>query len=344
MRRYQPLLLIAFFLLVTIIIGSTYLSGYAGKADPDNIKSINVYTTLPIEQIALLGQEYEKTQNVRVNIMPLSEQDLLLYLQSKNANNGADIIIANSKVLEQAKKNNALVPYTSEQTDIIPERFNDESNYWTGLWYDPIVFAVNQDFMKSLPKVPSKWNDLTQDNKYRICLTDFFAAEASANLLFTLVSANGEAQTLAYLKKLHPQIVQYAKFLATPVRMVGMGEADIAVATQSETLRYINDKFPIKIIYPEDGTAFLLTGVGLVAGAKHEIDAKQYIDWLSQDMAQNILNQNNFYLIPSNPETLVYKNYATKNIKLLECKETFTTEQKNQLLDKWVKTVRLASK
>jgi len=344
MRRYQPLLLIAFFLLVTVIAGSTYLSGYADKTNPDHVKSITVYTTLPIEQLAILAQEYEKTQNVRVNLVPLSEPDLLSHMKVKDADNGADIIIANNKTLEQAKRYNMLVPYTSEQTDIIPERFNDEGNYWTGLWYDPIVFAVNQDFLKSIPKAPSKWNDLTQDSKYRICLTDFFAAEASANLLFTLVSVNGETPTFAYLKKIHPQIVQYAKFLATPVRMVGMGEADIAIATQSETLRYINDNFPIKIVYPEDGTAFLLTGVGLVAGAKHGVDAKQFIDWLLQDQAQNILAQNNFYFIPSNPETLVYKNYATKNIKLLEYKDHFTTEQQNQLLDKWVKTVRLAAK
>lgn len=344
MRRYQPLLLITFFLLVTLITGSTYLAGYAGKADPNNMKSITVYTTLPIEQISILAQEYEKTQHVRINLIPLTEQDLLPHLKLQTAENSGDIIIANSKVLDQAKRYNMLLPYTSEQTDIVPERFNDEKNYWTGLWYDPIVFAVNQDFMKSLPKVPSKWNDIIQDNKYRICLTDFFAADASANLLFSLISTNGEAQTFTYLKKMHPQIIQYAKFLATPIRMVGMGEADIAIAPQSETLRYIHDKFPIQIVYPEEGTAFLLTGVGLVAGTTHGADAKQFMDWLLQDAAQNALSQNNFHFIPSNPETLVYKNYVTKNIKLLECKETFTTEQKNQLLDKWVKTVRLAEK
>ena len=179
MRRYQPLLLITFFLLVTVITGSTYLSGYAGKADPDNIKSITVYTTLPIEQITILGQEYEKTQHVRINLIPLSEQDLLSHLKLQTAENSGDIIIADSKVLEQAKRYKMLVPYTSEQTDIIPERFNDEENYWTGLWYDPMVFAVNQDFMKSLPKTPSKWNDIVSDNKYRICITDFFAADGT---------------------------------------------------------------------------------------------------------------------------------------------------------------------
>lgn len=343
MRRYQPLLLIAFFLLVIIITGSTYLAGYAGKTNPENINSINVYTTLPIEQISILAQEYEKNQNVRINLVPLSEEDLLTHIKFKTHGPQADLIIANQSVLEQAKKSKSLLPYTSEQIDIIPGRFNDENNHWTGLWYDPIVFAVNQDVFKNLAKAPSTWNDLTQGSKYRICLTDFLAAEASANLLYTLVAVNGEAQTFTYLKKLHPQVVQYSKFLATPVRMVGMGEADIAIATESETLRYINNNFPIKIIYPEDGTAFLLTGTGVVAGAQHLAAAKQFIDWLLQDAAQNILFKHNFHLIPTNPETLIYKQYATKNIKLLEHKENFTTVQKSQLLDKWVKTIRFAS-
>lgn len=344
MRRYQPLLLIAFFFLVTIITGITYLSGYAGKTNPNTMKHINVYTTLPIEQISLLAQEYEKKQSVRINLVPLSEQDLLTRVKVSNTESSADIIIANQTVLENAKKNNVLISYTSEQTDIIPERFKDEENIWIGLWYDPIVFAVNQDFVTNIPKQPSTWSDLALDNKFRICLTDFLAAEASANLFYTLIAVNGETQTLSYLKKIHPQIVQYAKFLSTPVRMVGMGEADIAIATQSETLRYMNDKFPIKLIYPEDGTAFILTGIGLVAGTQHEADSKQFIDWLLQDVAQNTLAANKFYLVPTNPDTLIYKQYSTKKIKLLDDKENFTTEQKNQLLDKWVKTVRFASK
>ena len=344
MRRYQPLLLIAFFLVVTILIGSTYLSGYAGRTNPDNIKNINVYTTLPIEPLAILAQEYEKKQNIRINLIPLSEQDLLTRITLNKTEPSADIIIANQAILEKASKSNVLLPYTSEQTDIIPERFKDENNSWTGLWYDPIVFAANQDFLKNIPKVPSKWNDITQESKYRLCMTDFLAAEASANLLYTLIAVNGEAQTFSYLNKIHGQIVQYPKFLATPVRMVGMGETDIAIATQSETLRYIHNNFPIKIIYPEDGTAFLLTGVGILVGTKQETGAKQFIDWLLQDTAHNILAKNNFYFIPTNPETLIYKQYATKNINLWESKENFTTEQKIQLLDKWVKIVRFAVK
>lgn len=344
MRWYLPLLLMSFFILILVLAGSIYLPGYADEKNLENARAITVYTTLPVEQVVVLAQEYEKSQNMHVNIVPLTENDLLIRLKAESAMPRADVILSTQTVLEQLSKNEMLEQYNSEQADIVSDRFKDENNYWYGLWYDPIVFVVNQDLLKVLLQVPSKWSDLAKEDKLRIGITDFLAADASANLLYTLTSVNGETQTLAYLKKLHPQIVQYAKFLATPIRMVGMGEADIAIAVQSEAIRYINDSFPIKIIYPEEGTAYLLSGVGVANGTQHKAEARAFIDWLMQDAAQSALQKNKFYFIPTNPETYAYKAYAPKNIKLLDNKNILTSEQKRRLLDKWVQTVRLGSK
>lgn len=344
MRRYLPILLMSFFILIIVLAGSIYLPGYADEKKQDNLRSITVYTTLPVEQVAVLAQEYEKGQNIRINIVPLTENELMLRLKAEATDPRADVILATRTTLEQAKQNKLLEQVASEPLDIIPKRFKDENNYWYGLWYDPIVFAVNKDLQKVLPQMPANWDDLYKDGKIRIGITDFLAAEASANLLYTLTSVNGETQTLTFLKKIHPQVVQYAKFLATPVRMVGMGEADVAIAVQSEVTRYINDSFPIRIVYPSDGTAYLLTGAGLVSGSLHKVDAKAFVDWLIQDNAQNVLQKNRFYYIPTNPELPIYKEFAQKNVKLLENKDVVTLEQKHRLLDKWVQTVRISSK
>jgi len=344
MRRYLPLFWVTFFVLVIILAGSTYLASYADKQHPKNLKSIVVYTTLPVEQAAVLAQEYEKEQHIRVNFVPLSEQDILVRVKAEASAPQADILLTAQGVLDLAKKEGLLTPYTSEQTDIIQERFKEQDGLWTGLWYDPIVFAANKDTLKSMDQTPLKWADLAKENKLRLGLTDFLAADASANLLYTLLSVNGEAQTLDFFKKIHPKIVQYAKFLATPVRMAGMGEVDVAIAVQSEAIRYVNDGFPVTILYPEEGTAFYLTGAGLVSGSKQQADAKHFIDWLLQDSAQTVLQKNKFYFIPTNQETLVYKYFADKNIKLLENKQVITFEQKHQLLDKWVQNVRLNSR
>lgn len=344
MRRYLPLLLIAFFVLIIVLAGSFFLPGYADQQNPDNVPHITVYTNLPVEPIAVLTQEYEKVQNIKVNVVSLADDALLARLKLEADNPRADIVIADRSLLEAARESHCLAPSASEQTDMIAERFKNADNYWTGIWYDPIVFAANQDFLKTLPQSPAKWSDLVKDNKWRIGLTDFLAADAYANLLYTMAAVNGENQTLDYFKKIHPKVVQYAKFLATPVRMAGMGEVDIAIAVQSEAIRYCNDNFPIQIIYPEEGTAYLLTGAGLVKGTSHATDARQFIDWLLQDGAQVTLRINKFFFNPTNPESYLAKGIAAKNLRLFDTEVEITKEQQHRLMDRWVQTVRLGSK
>jgi len=211
---------------------------------------------------------------------------------------------------------------------------------WTGLWYDVFVFAMNKDTLKDGSDHPTKWDDLLKNN-FRLAMTDFLAADAASHLFFTLVSIQGEEQALQYWGKIHPKIVQYAKFLTTPVRMAGMGEVDISVAVQSESLRYVKDGFPIKIQVPEDGTAYMLTGAALLKSATGEEEAKQFFDWLLQNQAQQILLSNKFYFIPANPEIPSAKIFASNNINMLEISEALTAEKRKKLLDRWIQTVRL---
>lgn len=344
MRRYQPLFWVAFIVLFFVTAGSTFMSGYADKQHPENIKNITVYTTLPVEQAAVLSQEYERTAGVRVNVVPLNENDLRTRLRLEQASPRADIILASRDQLETIKQENALVTHASEQTDIVPARFKEEHGFWTGVWYDPIIFAANKDYIKGLSHIPTTWADLASEDQLRIGITDFLAADAAANLLYSLVSANGETNTLDLLRKLHPKVVQYAKFLSTPARMAGMGEVDVAIAVQSESIRYVRDGFPINIIYPEDGTAYFLTGAAIVSGTSHMAEAKQFIDWLLQDNAQAVLQQNKFFFVPANQSTTAYKTFTNKNIKLLEHKPVLTGDEKRLILDKWVQYVRLNSR
>lgn len=341
MRRYLPILLMTVFLLVIVLVGTTYLEGFAGRTKKENGNSLTVYTSLPVEQAALLAQQFEKSSAIQVNLVPLSEQELINRLKNEASNPRADAVVTAKPVLQQAGKFNLLEPYASEQTDIVASRFKDEQDVWTGLWLDPIIFAVNQDYLKKTEQLPENWTNLSSDPKVRLAMTDFLAADAAANLLYTFISIYGEEQTLQFFKKLHPQMIQYAKFLATPIRMAGMGECDVAIAVQSEALRYMQEGFPLQIVYPGEGTAYVLTGAALVKNASHQLEAKQFIDWLLQAEAYQTLDKNRFYFIPTNPELKKYKDYKQKAVKLFEKEFEFTTEQQHKFLDNWVQTVRL---
>lgn len=345
MRRYLLILGILSFVLIIMMVNSMFLAGHAEKPQVEPNKKLVIYTTLPAEQVALLTQEYQRNENIRIDVLNFSEGELLERIQSEKSPLQADVILSTQAILEEATKRSLFLSYNSEQIDLIPNQFKDQQGLWIGLWYDPLVWAVNKDFLKGLVKPPETWSDLVLERKYRIAIPDFLVNDSSANLLFFLISTQGEDPAFTYFKKIHLQTVQYVKFSTTPVRMAGMSEADIGIAPQSDCLRYMNDGFPVTIIYPKDGTVYSLTGAGIVKNATNESNGKAFVEWLLLDTPQAILDQNKFFLIPTNSDALLNRYYSIKNIFLVEKNlPAWSKEQKKQILDKWIQNVRFSSK
>lgn len=345
MRRYTSLFLTAFLLLLVVLAGSAYLAGADTTSTGRPLKEITAYTTMPAETASVLTAAYEDSSGVRVNFVPLSPQELRarLHEQAMGEPHGeAALVVADKSVLSKAAADGALLPYMSEAGDQVPERFRQTEGYWIGVWYDPIVFCVNRDYLKGQMQVPDTWQDLARNQQVRIGVTDFLAAEASANLFCSMVAQYGDAATLDIWRAIHPKVVQYAHYLSNPVRQAGMGEVDISVAVASETMRYINDGYPLRVIYPADGTAAMVmsTGIAYKADASDEAAAKQFADWLLTDEAQQALQSKGFFFVPTNPGTLAYKSFAGKNMVLFTAEPGFTQEQRYELLDRWVKEVR----
>ena len=347
MRRYTILLLIAFMLILSAAAGSAFLVGADKNKKYDSMPQLTIYTTLPPEHAAILSAAYEKENHMRLNFVPLSPNELLQRMQNDSVSDPtvittSDVILADSSVLAKATELNLLQPYVSETNDAVRSNFKQESGAWTGVWYDPVVFCVNQDFLRTIDNIPKSWNELAEHKDVRIGITDFLAADASANLMFQMIGQFGDVNTYKILTSLHPKIIQYAKYLSNPVRQAGMGEVDVSIAVESETLRYMQNGYPLKIIYPVDGTSYLLTGVGISTVDTSKLkSAEMFADWLLSDDVQRILQSNGFYFIPTNPQTLAHKKFAGKNLKLFDNRQNFTPEQQHAYLDRWVKQVRL---
>ena len=338
MRRYTSLLFLAFILVLGTVIGAALLSGYADHTPGRSDRTVTVYTTIPAEQAGLLAAEYEKTAKVGVRFVPMAQDELTERLQKEKDKPGADLVLADSSVLRQGAAMGAFVPYLSEGTDSVQDALKDENGAWTGVWYDPVVFCVNSDYLRTMPRIPETWAEFAAYPDMRVGITDFLAADAASNLYFTMVSVYGEQETLRQLSAIHPKVVQYVKFLSTPVRMAGMGEVDAAVAVQSETLRYLADGYPIRVVYPTDGTAYMLTGAGILRGERPQ--AQEFFEWLLSDGAQMTLQRENVFFVPANPGTLAYKQLAGKNLALFDVVPNFTAEERIKLLDRWLQNVR----
>ncbi len=345
MRRYTSLLLTAFLLFILVVAGSAYFAGAGHDETNRPLREIVVYTTLPAEHAAILTSAYEQSHNVRTNFVPLSADELLkrLQKQAEGAEDGtAAMVLADKDTLTKAAVAGYLIPYISEAGDQVPESLRQQDGYWIGVWYDPIVFCVNKDYLLTLSLVPDTWKELAAQQKVRIGITDFLAADASANLFMSMLAQFGDVATYDIWRQIHPKVVQYARYLSNPVRQAGMGEVDVAIAVESEVIRYMQGGYPLKIVYPADGTAAMVTGTGIVYKAKtaDTVAAKEFADWLLSDEAQQALQKQDFYFVPANPGTLAYKSFAGKNMILFDQPVNFTAQQRHDFLDKWVKEIR----
>ncbi len=347
MRRYTVFVLTAFMIVLAAVAGTAFRVDADKKTLGVPTSELTAYTTLPAETAAVLSEVYERENHVRVNFVPMSSREILQKIKDDAVSDPTvvrtvDVVLTDSKILEQAAALNLLTPNTSESNDAVRKKFKDEHDRWVGVWYDPIVFCANKDFLRSTVDIPDTWEKLSKANNMRIGITDFLAADASANLLMQMIGNFGDAKTYEILAGIHPKVVQYAKFLSNPVRQAGMGEVDISVAVESETLRYLNNGYPLKIIYPADGTSYLLTGFAITTkdDAKAQLAAK-FSDWLLSDEAQLYLQTNGFYFVPTNPQTLAYKSFAGKNLALLNNDQNFSDEQKQAFLNRWINGVRL---
>ena len=343
MRRYTILFLTAFLFVIAAVAGTSYRVG----AD-ERISEIELtaYTTLPAETVTILSEAYEKESHVRVNFVPLPAKDLI----QKTADDAVsdptvvetvDLILADSAVLNLLAEKKLLISHASEINDAVKKNFKDKHDRWVGVWYDPIIFCTNKDYLAKLKEIPDTWTKLANYKGIKIGITDFLVADAASNLMFQMISNFGDKTTYQILRGLHPKVVQYTKFLSNPVRQAGMGETDISIAVESETLRYMQEGYPLKIIYPADGTAYILTGVGLTDknfAKSHEV--QKFTDWLLGDNAQLALQRNGFYFISTNPNSLAYKSFAGKNLVLFQNSPDFNDNQRQDFLERWVKHVR----
>ena len=345
MRRYTSLLLTAFLLFILVVAGSAYFAGARHDDKGRPLREIVVYTTLPAEHASILTNAYEQSHNVRVNFVPLSSGEIIKRLQAQaeaGDEGAASMVLADKDTLNKAAVAGYFTPYLSEAGDQVPENFRQRDGYWVGVWYDPIVFCMNKDYLLTLPLVPDTWKELAAQPQVRIGITDFLAADASANLFMSMVAQFGDAATYDIWRQIHPKVVQYARYLSNPVRQAGMGEVDVAIAVESEAVRYMQGGYPLKIVYPADGTAAMITGTGIAYKAKSAdaAAAKEFADWLLSDEAQQALQKKEFYFVPTNPGTLAYKSFAGKNMLLFDQPVNFTDQQRHDFLDRWVKEVR----
>ncbi|HEX5838264.1 MAG TPA: ABC transporter substrate-binding protein [Anaerolineales bacterium] len=254
---------------------------------------LNVLCTPQEQWCQGMKQEFEAKYGITVNYVRMSSGEALARVQAEKDNPQFDIWWGGPiDSFVAAKGEGLLEPYDSPNyanlTD--PVKMKDVDNQWVGVYVGTLGFATNTDWLAANPGVeaPTSWDDLLRPEfTGQVMVAHPSSSGTSYTALATVLQLRGEEAGWEYLEKYDAQISQYTKSGAAPAKFVGQGEAAVAIVFSHDIVNEIeNNKMPLVLTFPEEGTGYEIGGMAILKGAKNIQAAKLWFDWALTPEAQ----------------------------------------------------------
>ena len=306
---------------------------------------LNVLCTPQEQWCQGMKQEFEAKYGITVNYVRMSSGEALARVQAEKDNPQFDIWWGGPiDSFVAAKQEGLLETYESPNfanlTD--PVKMKDVDNQWVGVYVGTLGFATNTDWLADNPGVeaPTSWDDLLRPEfTGQVMVAHPSSSGTSYTALATILQLRGEEEGWAYLDQYADQISQFTKSGAAPAKFVGQGEAAVAIVFSHDIVNEIeNNKLPLVLTFPEEGTGYEIGGMAILKGAKNLEAAKLWYDWALTPEAQALGPQYAAYQAPtvtgvelSHPELL--------EVNLIDYDFIWAGENKTAFVDKFTNEI-----
>ncbi len=114
---------------------------------------------------------------------------------------------------------------------------------------------------------------------------------------------------------------------------MALGEATVAIGYAHDQASLIAEGYPVEIIFPEDGTGYMIESISLIAGGKDLENAKKLYDWALTPRAAALYAETNvvpFFDVPLMPGAI-----PISEINTIEQDDEWAAQEKERLIEKW---------
>ena len=119
-----------------------------------------------------------------------SQSKYKVWLAEENAGKGQkqpDIYLLEFSKLVNLEQQNKLLKFEIPETAILPEAFKSSNGCWYGVFYDPAVLLVNQNFARRAGQENIRtWEDLLKIRGIRIALENLSDTESTRSFYMPL--------------------------------------------------------------------------------------------------------------------------------------------------------------
>lgn len=277
------------------------------------------------EWCAATTKQFAKTSGVKADFVRLSSGEALARIQAGKGNAEFDVWYGGpADGYAAAGDQKLLEPYVSPNAAVIPAKYKDASGLWTGVYVGVLGFCSNSALLKEKGlSAPRSWADLLDPKlKDDVGIAHPSTSGTAYTALWTQVQLAGgdEDKGLAYMRKLHPNVLQYTKSGSAPAQMTARGEVAVGVIFSHDCAATKEAGFPgLEVTFPAEGTGYETGGVALVKGGKDPVSARKFVDWALTPQAQEIGAGVKAYQVPTNPNAKVsHKVVDLAAVKLVD--------------------------
>jgi len=331
-------------LLFLLIIISLLAPGIfaMGKTEGDaETTELNVLMTPQEEWCQGMKQEFEKKYGITVNYVRMSSGESLARIRAEKDNPQFDIWWGGPMDSFVAAKNEGLLAAyksPSYKNLLDTKKYKDKDDYYVGIYVGSLAFCTNKNWLAANPgaKAPTSWDDLLDPKlKGQILVAHPSTSGTSYTALATVLQIRGEEKGWEYLRKYAGQVHQFTKSGAAPAKFVGQGEAAVGIVFSHDIVHEIDDnKLPLELTFPKEGTGYEIGGMGILANGKNVANAKKWFDWALTAEAQSLGPKYKAYQAPtvkgvelSHPELL--------QVKLIPYDFQWAGDHKKEFIDKF---------
>lgn len=277
-----------FLLMFMVAMGTLFAFG---QKDFNDRKTLVVYSSHTIDWIGPIIEEFEKKNNLEVELVGGGTGELFSRLEAEAGDPYADIIWGGGPDSHQANLR-LLQPYANKQLSKTRVETRDPGNRWHGTSIDPMVIIYNPTLVDSV-HVPKGWGDLLDPHfRGRIAYADPLRSGSSfMALLIQLLSMGGDNETgwayvESFIDNLDGRLLDSSPLVFD---LVADGTFLIGVTYEEAGLRQEHTKGSVKVVYPVEGSSKVPSPVAIVKGTKHLENAQKFVDYLVSKEVQEQL-------------------------------------------------------
>lgn len=302
-----------------------------------------IYTAAEDERIAYLQEELNKKfPDTEIVIQSLGTGQLLSKLQAEGKDTDCDIFYDLEVVNAEIILNND------------PELFADLSDYDFSI-YDASVtgytdrhhqyavngktygaFLVNTKVLEEKGlEVPKTYEDMLKPEYAELISMPSPKSSGTGYSYYNgMVTILGQDEGLAYFETLNPNIKEYTTSGSAPAKAAVRGDVAVAYGLLWQCVNYANANEGMVVVVPDQGLAYDLFTMGMIAGRDAKPAVKDVFTYLYNELNKPQCALFNPDLIYTDMPAAEIPNYPT-GFSEITMEGMFDFEYKQDLLDQW---------